>query len=111
MPVSSVRRDIVQPVTTQFIGHAALASRLCSLTSPQPHSLPVLLKFGDELIALLHYVIVLLVLIVWSIGLDDSLSGYTIDSAGDASSGDEFSKITAYILVKTTVFLELDLPV
>lgn len=28
MHVSSVRRDIVQPVTTQFIGHVALASRI-----------------------------------------------------------------------------------
>ena len=86
-------------------------SELCSLASPQPHSLPILLKFGDELITLLHYIIVLLVLIIWSVGLDDSLSSYTIDGAGDASGSDEFSKVTAYILVTSTDFLELVLPI
>lgn len=83
------------PFQTQ--GHLRCAFRnldLDSLTTSEPYCLAVLLQFGDELIALLDDVIVLLVLVVGSVGLDDALARDAIDSAGDALCGDEFGEIT-----------------
>lgn len=62
-----------------------------SLTSSQSHSLTILLKLGDQSIALLDHVGVLLVLIVRSIGLDDAID--TINRARYSVSCDEFGKI------------------
>ena len=63
------------------------------------------------MIALLYDVIILLVLVVWPVGLDDSLSGHTVDSAGNAAGGDELSKVTSMPISKITGSLRLMLPV
>ena len=65
--------------------------QLTTFTTPQSHSLAVLLKLGDELIALLDNVVVLLVLVVWTIGLDDFVDA--VDSAWNAICGDEVAEI------------------
>ncbi len=64
---------------------------LATLTAPQPDGLTVLLQLGDELVALLDHVCVLLVLIVRSVCLDDALD--TVNGAGYAVSGDETSEV------------------
>jgi hypothetical protein len=64
---------------------------LTALTSPQPDSLTVLLQLGDELITLLDYIRVLLVLVVWSVRLDDALDA--VDGAGYAVGSDEASEV------------------
>jgi hypothetical protein len=46
---------------------------LCPLATPQPYCLPVLLQFRDQLITLLHNIVILLVLIVRTISLNDAL--------------------------------------
>lgn len=66
---------------------------LCPLAAPQTHGLAVLLQFGDELITLLHYVLVLLVLVVGAVRLDDALASDAIDGAGNAAAGDELCKV------------------
>lgn len=66
---------------------------LCTLTAPQSHSLAVLLELGDQLIALLHHIVVLLVLVVRAVGLDNALAGDAVDGAWDALGGDELGKI------------------
>jgi hypothetical protein len=53
------------------------------------------LELGDELIALLNHIVVLLVLIVWSVSLNDSLPSHAVDGAGNTFGCDEFGKITA----------------
>jgi hypothetical protein len=64
---------------------------LATLTAPQPNRLTVLLQLGDKLITLLDDVRILLVLVVWSVGLDDALD--TVDGARDAVCCDEFGKV------------------
>lgn len=64
-----------------------------TLTAPQPDSLAVLLQLRDELVTLLDHVCVLLVLVVWSVGLNDALNA--IDGARDAVGGDELGKVPA----------------
>ncbi len=73
---------------------------LCTLAASQPHSLAVLLKLGDELISLSHNVIVLLVLVVWSVGLDDAFSSHTINGTWDPLGCNKFCKITGDTLAK-----------
>lgn len=68
-----------------------LVHGLTTLAAPQPDSLTVLLQLRDELITLLDRVCVLLVLVVWSVGLDDALD--TVNGAWDAVGGDEFGEI------------------
>lgn len=75
--------------------HFSQCFDLCSLATPQPHSLTVLLQFRDELITLSHNVLVLLVLVIGSVGLDDALAGDAIDCTGDTTGGDEASEVTA----------------
>lgn len=58
----------------------------------------IFLKLGDELIALLHNIGVLLVLVIGSVGLNDTLSGHTVDSTWDALSGDELGEITMTVV-------------
>ena len=86
----SIRLDIVQPQAHAFNLHP---SSLRAFTSPQSYSLAVFLKLCDQLIALLDYVVVLLVLIIRSVSLNNSLSSYSIDSAWDAFGCNEFGKI------------------
>lgn len=69
-------------------------SALRPLASPQPHGLAVLLKLGDELIALADHVLVLLVLVVGAVRLNHTLACDTVDGAGDAAGGDEAGEIT-----------------
>ena len=64
---------------------------LTALATSQPDGLTVLLQLCDELVALLHYVAVLPVLVVWSVRLDDALDA--VDSAWDAVCGDELGEI------------------
>lgn len=81
--------------------HANALSRaripLATLTSPQSNRLSVLLQLGDQLIALLNHIVVLLVLVVWSIRLDDFVD--TVDCAWDAICGDEVGKVPIKTLV------------
>jgi hypothetical protein len=67
---------------------------LCTLAAPQPYSLAVFLKLGDKLIALSHNVIVLLVLVVWSVCLDDAFSSHAVNGTRDSLGCNEFCKIT-----------------
>jgi hypothetical protein len=46
------------------------------------------------LITLLHHIIVLLVLVIWSVGFDDTLAGHSVDRARDSLSCDEFGEVT-----------------
>lgn len=64
---------------------------LTTLATPQPDSLAVLLQLGDELIALLDHIHILLVLVVGSVGLDDALDA--VDGAGNAVCGDELGEV------------------
>jgi hypothetical protein len=66
----------------------------CSLTTSKSHSLTILLEFGNELVALLHNIIVLLVLVVWSVGFDDALSSHAIDGTWNALGSNKLGKIT-----------------
>jgi hypothetical protein len=68
--------------------------RLRPLATSQAHGLAVLLQLGNELIALLDDVLVLLVLVIGAVRLDDTLTGDTVDSAGDAATSNELGKIT-----------------
>ena len=68
---------------------------LSPFTPSQPYCLTVFLELGDELIALLNHIVVLLVLIVRSVSLNDSLPSHAVDGAGNTFSCNEFGKITA----------------
>lgn len=70
---------------------------LCSLATPQSHSLAVFLEFRDQLIALLDDVLVLLVLVVRAVRLDDALARDAVDGAGDAAACYELGQVTIYI--------------
>jgi hypothetical protein len=69
-------------------------SRLTTLASPQSDGLAVLLQLGDELVTLLHHIRVLLVLVVWSVRLDDTLDA--VDGARNAVCGNELGKVPVY---------------
>lgn len=60
-------------------------------TSPHAHRLAVLLQLGDEGVALLDHVSVLLVLVVGTVRLDDAVDA--VDGAGNAVAGDEFGEV------------------
>lgn len=78
--------------------YSGLSSFLCPLTAPEPHSLAVLLQFGDKLVTLADNVLVLLVLVVWPVGLDDTLARHTVNGARDATPGNELGEIPDYRL-------------
>jgi hypothetical protein len=103
MHCSSIRRDIVQPHSPLSVDLGQNSLQLCPLTAPQPDSLPVLLKLGDKLITLLNNIVVLLILIIWSVSLDDSLPGYSVDGAGNTPGRDELSQVTEVRLVLSCV--------
>lgn len=77
---------------------------LATLTSPQPHSLPVLLQLRDQRISLLDNVRILLVLVIWAVGFDDVVDA--VDCAGNAVCGYEFGEIT--ISMSAVVFPKRD---
>jgi len=70
------------------------SASLCPFTAPQPHGLTVLLQLRNQLVTLANDILVLLVLVVGSVRLNDTLPGDAVDGAGDATGGDEASKIT-----------------
>ena len=65
-----------------------------SLTSSKSYSLSIFLQLGDQPIPLLHHICVLLVLVVRSIGLYDSVD--TVNGTGDTVRRDEFGQITEW---------------
>lgn len=69
---------------------------LRSLATPQSHGLAVLLELGDELVALLYDILILLVLVVGPVRLDDALARNAVDGAGDAAGGDELGQVTFF---------------
>lgn len=52
----------------------SIKAGLCSLTSTESDCLAVFLQFGNQLVALAHDVLILLVLVVWPVGFDDALA-------------------------------------
>ena len=66
---------------------------LCPFAPSQSHSLAILLEFRDELIALLDHIIVLLVLVIRSIRLDDTLASHSVDRAWNSLSCNKLSEI------------------
>lgn len=64
---------------------------LTPLTSPHPHSLPILLQLCDQLITLFDDIIVLLVLVIRPIRLDHAVDA--VDIARYAVSRDEVHEI------------------
>lgn len=70
-----------------------LPTHLGTFAPPQPDRLAVLLQLGNQLVALLHDVRVLLVLVVRPVGLDDTLARHAVDGARDALGGDELGQV------------------
>lgn len=64
---------------------------LTPFTPPEPHCLPVLLKLRDQCVAMLDHVGILLVLVIWPVGLDDTVD--SVDRACDPVAGDELGQI------------------
>jgi len=73
--------------------HYTTQPPLCSLTTPQPHSLAVFLEFCDQLVSLFNNIVVLLVLVIRSVGLDDPLSSHAINRAVDSFSCDKLGQV------------------
>lgn len=94
-------RHIVQWLSSSY----SRSDSLRSLASPESYSLTILLELSDELITLLHNVIVLLVLVVWPIRLDDAFASYTIDGTWDTFSRNEFGEIAVVESQQTTTVL------
>jgi hypothetical protein len=63
-----------------------------SFASPQSHCLSVLLQLRYQRIALLNYVCILFVLVIWPVCLDDPVN--SIDCACNPVACDEFGKIS-----------------
>lgn len=80
--------------------HLDSYSHLSTLASPQSYRLAILLKFRYELIALLDHIVVLLVLVIWSVGLDDALASYSVDCAWNALGCNELGEVTEQQLAK-----------
>ena len=68
------------------------ALSLASFAPPQSHGLAVLLELGDQCIAVLDHIRVLLILVVGSVRLDDPVD--PVDRARNAVVGNELGKIT-----------------
>jgi hypothetical protein len=84
-------------LSLQCFNHYTFAhswSRLTALASPQSDGLTVLLQLGDELVTLLHHIRVLLVLVVWSVRLDNALDA--VDGAWDAVGGNELGEVPVW---------------
>lgn len=54
------------------------------------------MQLCNELVTLTNDILVLFVLVIRSVGLNDTLARDTVDGAGNAASGDESSKIAIY---------------
>ena len=75
--------------------------RLSPFTPPEPNSLPVLLKLCDQGISMLHHIGILLVLVVRSVGLDDTVD--SVNRACDPVAGNELGQIPVTISMKTAL--------
>ena len=71
---------------------------LRSLTSPQPHGLAVLLELSNQLITLFHYVVILLVLVIWSVGFNDPLASHPVNGTWDPFSSDELGQVSEILV-------------
>lgn len=93
----SIRHKILIVFFITFTGTlppSSLNPALCPLATTKSNSLSILLKFCNQLIALSDYILVLLVLIVWSVGFNHTLARYTVNGAGNTACRDEARKIT-----------------
>lgn len=68
-----------------------------SLATPESHCLTVLLQFCNELIALLHHILVLPVLAIRAVCLDNTLAADTINGAGDTATCNKLGKVTGFV--------------
>ena len=64
---------------------------LTTLAPAQPYSLPIFLQFCNQSIALLNYISVLLVFVVWSVGFDNAVD--PINSARNSVCCNEFGEV------------------
>jgi hypothetical protein len=71
--------------------HFEIHRGLTTFAPPEPDGLTVLLQLGDELVALLDHIHVLLVLVVRTVRLNDALD--TVDGARDAVRCDELGEV------------------
>lgn len=69
---------------------------LTALTSTKTHSLSILLDLGDQRITVLNHIGILLVLVIGTIRLNDTVDA--VDSAGNTVVGNEFGKVTVKML-------------
>lgn len=69
---------------------------LTALTSTKTHSLSILLNLGDQRITVLNHIGILLVLVIGTIRLNDTVDA--VDSAGNTVVGNEFGKVTVKML-------------
>ncbi len=76
-----------------MVGKEDVPIPLCPLATPQPDGLPVFLQLSDQLITLSDDVLVLLVLVVGSVGLNDALACHAVDGAGDTAGSNEPGEI------------------
>lgn len=67
---------------------------LRALATPQPDGLSILLQLCNQLVALAHDVLILLVLVIRPVGLNDTTARDTVNGAGNAAGGDELSEVT-----------------
>ena len=95
----SIRHDIIQAQSSVPFAPSCYGPRLRPLTPSQSDSLAIFLKLSDKLITLLHYIVVLLILVVWSISLDDALACHSIDGTWDSLCCNEFCQVTGVCLV------------
>lgn len=72
---------------------ARLFKLLSSLAPPQSNCLSIFLQFGNQLITLLNNVIVLLILVVGSVGFDNTLASDAVNGTWDAVCSDEFCQV------------------
>lgn len=94
LPSIIQKRSLARPIHFPSVALKLLSGGgLSSLTAPQPYSLAVLLQLGDELIALPDHILVLLVLVVWAVGFDDTTAVDAVDGAGNASRSDESCEV------------------
>ena len=74
---------------------------LSPFTPPQPDSLSILLKLRDKGISMLHHIRILLVLVVRSVRLDNTVD--TIDRACDPVACNELGQIPETISMTTAI--------
>lgn len=71
----------------------SVSPSLAPLAAPESYGLAILLEFRDQSVAVLDHVGILLVLVVWSVRLDDPVD--PVDGASDAVASDVLGQIPA----------------